>query len=235
MSTAAPFPTPRRPAGGLGRLLALGTAAALTLLVAQSFFSTPSGALAPTAGPSVYVNTYVPRGSFTNSILWFGARQSVSAARATAYVEERRPAAIADLLHDTAARVGAPLERVTIAGHGKPGGVMLDRGSDALPEDQWLLATHTLLNWLEADVASAVTRDAVVVFESCDTSALVHGKPAAEAVAFRRAVAATFDIPPANVVLFRGPAKYAWGLDGWTPRTYPLEIVFEDDAPEAAA
>ncbi len=228
--------TPTQSRRGHGRLLAFGGLAALALLLAQNLFSPPMAVVAPATGPSLYVNTYVPGENFSNTVLWFGARYSIGAAHATVYVEEREPMAIAQRIHATAEAVGRPLERVTIAGHGKPGGVMLDRSQDARAEEYWLLASHTLLDWMAADVAEAVMSSGTIVFESCDTSPIVNGAPAAESVAFRRAVAATFGVATEHIVLFRGPAKYAWGFDGWTPRTYPLEIVFDDPArPEAAA
>lgn len=217
------------------RLLALGVCAGVALSFAQRMFAPPAGAEATVAGPSVYVNTYVPGESFANTVLYYGARHSAAAAHATVYAELRSPAAIVRRIKTAAAEAGAPLVRVTIAGHGKPGGVLLNRDREEDAEGEWLLTSYTLIDWLDADVASAVAPDATVVFEACDTNPIVQGAPAAEATAFRRAVAATFGIPPQNVVLFRGPAKYAWGLDGWVPRTYPLEIVFGAKGQDRAA
>ena len=212
------------------RLVAVGLCGGAALLFAQTMFQPPVGAVATGDGPSLYINTYVLGDSFANSVLWFGARNSMAAHHAVVYGEMQSPATIAQSIKRTADQAGEPLRRVTIAGHGKPGGILLNRDARERPEDEWLLASHTLLNWMLEDVADAVTRDAMIVFESCDTNPIIRGAPAAESLAFRRAVARTFDVPPENVVLFRGPAKYAWGFDGWRPRTYPLEIVFEEQS-----
>lgn len=209
-------------------LCALGAALAVALTLAHRVFARPGQAVAYPDGPSLYVNTYVRGSSYSNTILYYGARHSVSAARASHYVEVRTPDDIGNAIRDAAADAEAPLERITIASHGIPGGLILDRDRQGAPLSEWLLSADALLGWMQADVQAALTRDAVLVLESCDTSPIVGGAPAAEAVAFRRALSAALNIPADNVILFRGPAKYAWTLDGWVPRTQAFEIVFGD-------